>query len=390
MIRASLLVLLLVTLIVGGLYVGPLIQANKGYVLISWDQYTIEMTAISLLLLLIISFFMLWAGKRLLGWTLALFSGSLSWFSHFGSRKRHLAWQSGLIALEMRDYESAKQQLIKAQGGDFDGLELIALARAEYALQDYDNAIRHYEQACQLKTVRVAATCKLGEHYLANAQHSRVIPLIESLPEKEQTASPVIQLYAQTLMEQERWTVLDEKLAEWKKLLPKQKWQALQLQSAHGVYAEIAGNDGAFQLKQTWGKQPRKVRKDPVHQAAYVKQLLQQSVFQEAEQALIGFQKKNPVTELLPLFKELRLPNPTASLKLVESWIKRDPQSPELLSTLGHLASQGKDFKLAEQTLQKALTMRTNKDDLLLLAHVKEHQADQAGALQLYKQCTLM
>ena len=46
MIRASLLVLLLVALIVGGLYIGPLIQANKGYVLISWDQYTIEMTAI--------------------------------------------------------------------------------------------------------------------------------------------------------------------------------------------------------------------------------------------------------------------------------------------------------------------------------------------------------
>lgn len=389
MIRASLLVLLLTALIAGGLYIGPLIQANKGYVLISWDQYTIEMTAISLLMMLFFSFFLLWAAKRLLGGLVAVLSGSVSWFSHFGSRKRRNAWQSGLMALEMNDFESAKQQLVKAQGGDFNGLELMALARAEYALQDYDNAIRHYEQACQLKTVRVAATCKLCEHYLANEQHSRVIPLIEALPENEQTAVPLIHLWARTLMEQERWSALDEKLPVWKKALSKAQWQSLQQQSAQGAYAEIAAKDGAFSLRQIWEKQPRKVRKDPVHQAAYVKQLLQQNVFQEAEQALVGFQKKNPETELLPLFKALRLPNPAASLKLLESWIKRDPQNPELLSILGHLAWQGKDVKLAEQALKKALTMRANKDDLLLLAQVKEHQADHAGALQLYKQCTL-
>lgn len=389
MIRASLLVLVLITLVVGGLYVGPLLAENKGYVLITWDHYTIEMTAISMVLLIFISLAVLRLGIGFLEWSIALFNGSLGWFRHFGSRKRNNAWHTGMLALEMQDYQGAKQQLVKAQGGNFNGLELMALARAEYALQDYDNALRHYAQACQLKSVRVAATCKLCQHYLVTTQHSDIIPLIETLPENEQLTSALIELYAQALMQQQQWQALKDKLPIWKKSLSKPQWQTLEQQSARGIYAEIANKEGAYQLKQVWEKQPRRIRNDPMHQQSYVKQLLEQGVFQEAEQVLVGFQKKNPVAELLPLFKQLHLLNPTASLKLVESWLKRDPQSPELLSILGHLASQGKDFKLAEQTLQKALTVRADKQDLLLLAHVKEHQADHASALRLYKQCTL-
>ena len=139
MIRTSLLVLVLITLVAGGLYVGPLIAENKGYVLITWYHYTIEMTAISMVLMIFISLLVIWLVKEILGWFIALFSGSLSWVSHFGSRKRAKAWHSGMLALEMQDYQGAKQQLIKALGGNFNGLELMALARAEYALQEYDN-----------------------------------------------------------------------------------------------------------------------------------------------------------------------------------------------------------------------------------------------------------
>lgn len=317
-------------------------------------------------------------------------SGSWQWLSYFGSNRRKKAWQAGMLALEMQDYDAAKQQLIKAQGGDFNGLELLALAKTEYALQDYDNALRHWEQASNIKSVRVAAVCKRAEHYLNCGAVQEVLPLLDSLPDSEQQTPALIQLHAQALMQLGHWQLLQEKLAGWKKSLSKQQWQALQQQSAQGIYTEIANKNGAFELKQVWEKQPRKIRKDPIHQAAYINQLLEQNVYQEAEQALVAFQKKQPEPILLPLFKALRLPNPTASLKLVESWLKHDPQSPELLSILGHLASQGKDFNLAEQTLQKALAVRSNKDDLLLLAQVKEHQSDNNGALQLYKQCTVL
>ena len=164
---------------------------------------------------------MLRLGIGFLEWLIALFSGSLSWFRHFGSRKRNNAWHTGMLALEMQDYQGAKQQLVKAQGGNFNGLELMALARAEYALQDYDNALRHYQQACQLKSVRVAATCKLCEHYLATAQYSEIIPQIETLPDGEQLTVALIQSYAQVLMHLQQWQALKDKLPVWKRSLPK-------------------------------------------------------------------------------------------------------------------------------------------------------------------------
>ena len=50
-------------------------------------------------------------------------------------------------------------------------------------------------------------------------------------------------------------------------------------------------------MKQAWQKQSRRMRNDATHQQAYITQLLQQNVFQEVEQALVSFQRKQPVVD---------------------------------------------------------------------------------------------
>lgn len=388
MTKTLLIILLFALTSAGGLYLGPHIAANKGYVLIAWQEYTVEMTAISASFIVLGIWFGLWLAKKILKVSFRVLTGSTNWFSGMTNRRLQNAFRSGLLALNEGDLALAKTKLKKATGANFSGLNYLALAQVEQQLGNEDGAIEAWQYARNNEESEVAASVQLAQHYLGKNVPDEAILVLTQLSTANQNNPQVIEQYAQALVQKKQWSTLSAKLKDWKKHLSKAsllKWQEYE---AHGAYAEVASKEGAYQLKEMWDKQPRKTRLDPAHQAAYVKQLIAQSMHQDAEEALIKFQKKSAVTNLLPLFKALRLPNPTASLKLVESWLKKDSENPELLSILGSLAYQARDFELAEKVLLKAMSLRESRDDTLLLAKVKENQHDNKGALQLYKQCT--
>ena len=107
---------------------------------------------------------------------------------------------------------------------------------------------------------------------------------------------------------------------------------------------------------------------------------------QDAESCLVEWQKKSPNPVLLPLFRQLSMPNPAQSVSLLESWIKKDDKNAQLYSVLGHLALNAGDDILAEKVLLKAVKLSENQEDLLALAAISERQHDSAQALVLYKQ----
>ena len=162
--------------------------------------------------------------------------------------------------------------------------------------------------------------------------------------------------------------------------------QELMQQASKGSFAEIASKDGAAELKQNWLAQPRATRKDPAQQAAYVQQLLDQGMFADAEKILIESQKSGPNALLVPLFKQIKLPNPAASISKLENWLKHDELNVDLLSALANVANHAGDKVLAEKALAKAIKLDNRQEDLLLMASIKESQHDDSHALQLYKQ----
>jgi HemY protein len=106
----------------------------------------------------------------------------------------------------------------------------------------------------------------------------------------------------------------------------------------------------------------------------------------DAELALVEYQNSAPHPLLIPLFKLIKLPNPAASIKKLEAWLKQDSLNVELLSALGHIAFNANDKQLAEKALAKAIKLGNRREDLVLMASIKESQDDQKQALQLYKQ----
>ncbi|MFT5674109.1 MAG: HemY protein [Paraglaciecola sp.] len=367
------------------LLVGAMIFDDKGYVFVEFSGWAVEMNVMSLA----ISFILVFTGLMLFNWLLKVSinaaSGSKNWLGTWGQRKKQKAFTNGLLALAECNFLEARKQLVIIENDDFDGLNLLAAAEAEIQLGEPERARESWRLAATYEKSALAANLCLIRDHLQQHKPSEALGLINLLDVKHQNQPNVLRLWAQALGQAGKWQELKDKLKGWKKALGAD-YEPIMQQASKGSFAEIASKEGASQLKQNWLSLPRATRKDPAQQAAYVQQLIDQGMYSDAEQSLVEYQKDGPHPLLVPLFRQIKLPNPSAAIKKLENWLKQDDMNVELLSILGHLAHHAKDFGLAEKALGKAIKLGNQQQDLLLMAAIKESQQQEHQALQLYKQ----
>ena len=368
-----------------GVVIAAMIFDDSGYVMVEFNSWVVEMNVWSLSLSLIAIFVSLMLINLLVKTSLAAASGSKNWLGNWGDRKKKKAFTAGLIAFAETNYLLARENFNKIENEDFDGINLLAAAEVEIQLGQPEQAKRYWRLAATYEKSSLAASVCLIRDALLQHQSDDAITLIQSLNEKQQAQTPVLKLWAQALGQAGKWQELMDKLKGWKKALG-QDYALLMQQASKGHFAEIASKEGAEQLKQNWTSLPRNTRKDPAQQAAYIQQLIDQGMHGDAELALVEYQKSAPHPLLIPLFKLIKLPNPTSAIKTLESWLKQDGLNVELLSALGHIAFNANDKLLAEKALAKAIKLGQRREDLVLMASIKESQGDQQQALQFYKQ----
>ncbi len=367
------------------LMIGAMVFDDRGYVFVEFSGWVVEMNVFSLAISLIFIF----VGFMLINWIvktmLKAASGSRNWLGNWGYRKKQKAFRLGLIALAETNYLVAREQLSKIEQEDFDGINLLAAADAEVQLGQGQKAREYWQMASTYRQSALAANICLARSHIQADEPEQALALIDGLDDKHKQQATVIKLWAQALVKAGKWQLLKGKLKGWKKPLG-DDYPLLMQQASKGSFAEIASKDGATELKQNWLAQPRATRKDPAQQAAYIQQLLDQGMYADAEQTLVNCQKSGPQPQLVPLFKQIKLPNPTLSIRTLESWIKNDDLNVDLLSALAHVANNSGDKVLAEKALAKAIKLDNRQQDILLMANIKESQHNQDQALQLYKQ----
>jgi HemY protein len=378
-------IFLVLVLLLIGVVIAAMIFDDSGYVMVEFNGWVVEMNVWSLCLSLVAVFVGLMLINLLVKTSLAAASGSKSWLGNWGDRKKKKAFTAGLIALAESNYLLAQENFKKIENEDFDGINLLAAAEVEIQLGQPEQAKNYWRLATTYEKSTLAANLCLIRDALQQHQSDDALTLIQSLSEKQQAQTPVLKLWAQALSQAGKWQELIDKLKGWKKALGKD-YEPLMQQASKGHFAEIASKEGAGQLTQNWKSLPRTTRKDPAQQAAYIQQLIDQGMHGDAELALVEYQKSAPHPLLIPLFKLIKLPNPTAAIKTLEAWLKQDGLNVELLSALGHIAFNANDKLLAEKALVKAIKLGHRREDLVLMASIKESQDEQQQALQLYKQ----
>lgn len=378
------LIILLILIIITGLSAGPALVNYDGYFLVVLESGTFQLSIFGLVFSIVVLFIGLWLLVILTRAVFRILSGSQDWLFGFSRKRKQKAFTLGLISLAEANYIEARKNLVRIEDEDFDGLNLLALAEAEAQLDNKSAAREYWYRASQVSKTELAASLCLIRDYLANEESKQALTNINSLSDKLKRNISVIKLWARALEMNGDYAELKSNLPTWKKSLA-DEYDYWLLQASKGEFAEIASREGANILKQKWHELPKSSRKQPGQRAAYAKQLIDQGMYQDAEQVLVEGQKSGPEPVLYNLFRELRNPNPTAALKQLEQWLKADDDNVDLLSTLGELALNSGDQLLAEKVLGKAVKLESQKRDVLLLARIKEAQHDNVHALELYK-----
>lgn len=377
--------LIIVAVCLVAMIAAPALVGDKGYVLISMGNLMVETSVVALGIMAFIALVGFWIISILIRRTMHLTKRSGSWFGNRSKRKQQQAFYRSIQALAEGEWEAATRAAEQTESGDFEGVNYLVAAQAAVARLRPDTAVRKLNEAAEYKSSALAARVTLARMAIAENDPLLALKELETLDDKQQASAPAIKLRVMALANSGQWEALESELTGYKKVLG-DDYYAWSKQIAKGRLSEVASKQGAIQLKAFWQELPRKQRNDVGYQAAYAEQLLAQGMHQEAQELLIEWQKRGPVSELLPLFKQLQLPNPAPSVKTLEKWIKTDEENSELYKVLGYVAYNAGDLVLADKALQKAMKLKPTQEGLLMLARLNEQNNNNELAMDFYKQ----
>jgi HemY protein len=382
--RKLLLYIFLLILFFVGLLFGHAAIGEKGRIFIAMGEWRIQMTVVSAVICLVIGFVVMvvvwWLIKRIY----RMIAGSRNWFGVLSRRKQNKALFKAINACAIGDYESAQKYINKTFPGDFDGANYMLAADIDRRVNAGKNVENLLGIAETFPESEASAKTQQAAWLIQAHQFKQAEAVLETIDDKSQQQAVVVRLWLSVLAALGKWNLVKEKLSAHKKVLGEDYVQWAQ-QAVQGEFAEIASKQGANALKDKWASLPRAAKKDIANQIVYVQLLIDQGLSKDAEPILVDLARKSRNPAFHGLFKQLKHPAPHQAMRLIESWIKADPENAALYSVLAHLAYNSGDNELAEKAVRKALELASNPEDGRLLARLLEKQNAFEKANNVYK-----
>ncbi|HEA3131809.1 TPA: heme biosynthesis protein HemY [Aeromonas hydrophila] len=348
--------IVLVAAMVAGLIFGPQASGNKGYVLISLGNYTVESSVTSAVILAVLFYGALLIVEWLLGRVFGLRRKTLGWY---GSRRRRKANQqtvAATLAMAEGHYSQAEKLMLKgASNSDTPLLNYLSAAKAAQARGD-DVRRDQYLQKAQEENPKaeLALTLTQTQLQIEQGQYDTALAMLESVYALNPRHPMVLDQLRQVHLAREDWAALIDLipvLHKVGKLTPKQEEDLLQ-QAWRG---RLDAASGALEtLRPIWQELPRKLRQDPDLLAAYGDRLRQLGADNEAAELWLDALRKQVSPQLLARLPKLKLDSYQPMLTLLQK-IQDQPGVDAALAQVYLLAGQLDDAqRLLEQEVAKA------------------------------------
>ena len=357
-------------------WLAPILSNNPGLVQLEFMGYQVEMSLVVALLLGLALFMAIW-----LIWSLIKLPGKATKnLKHNRSRKK---FASGLLALSEGKWPQAEKLLVKSAGqSPTPELSFMAAARAAMAQNNLEQAEHYLDQAekCIENPLTVDLTrCEL---WIKADLADKAIPLLQTILKSYPNNPRAIHLLTQAAQQNNDWTQLRQILpkaaklklinAQQQTLLTSRSWEEA-LNSAQSV----------SQLETTWAEIHKNQKQNLL--THFSENALRVGAYQILTETIEKQQKQQFSEQLVDYWS--RLPhNLNHRIKVAEKWLSNHPDSAPLLTCLGQLHIQKKQWQQAEDHLNKALSIAPSATINQLLGNIYYQQQQPEKALQHYQQ----
>ncbi len=391
----KLLYIIALVLLLIGTVVGELMIKDPGYVLLSYQNTTIETSIWGLLIVSLVAFIALHAGLRFLQYLLERRRKIRDWNENRTRVRANRRTLRGLLALSSGDWQKAQRLLTDAADkAETPLLNYLAAARAAHENGQPDAADSYLQQARKVMPKAEAAIgITQAQIQLARGQLEPCLATLKRLRGIAPRNTYVLKMLQQVYQQQQDWQSLSELLPSIKRhqLLKGEQLQELERQVYMGllnkslerlpVESDLHSRQKA--LTKTWKSLPQELANDVEMAASYVDMLTSSGAADRAEAFLREALKRQWQDRLVKLYGQISSSNPAKQLKIAEAWRNEHPDDATLLLTLGRLSLLNSQWDQARSYFEQSLEIDKSQETYNELARLLHHLEDSEGCQKL-------
>lgn len=362
---------------------------RSGYVLIGLGRWEIELTVLTLALILLVGFALFYAALRLIGllWSLP---------AQQRRKKTEAAFRQlieGLRQAAEGNWERAEAVLIQNAGASDQAL-VHYLTAARLAHQRGAEAERdvYLQQAYRAAPdAELAVKLTEAELKLSGGEFDQALLALQHLEKLAPGNARILRLMHEAYAKLGDFAGLARLLPRLRehKVLLEAEIRLLELEAYSAVLKEAARAKDAEALLAKWQELPEHARRLPELEALYFAAMIEcgagAAIGEQLRQAL----ERHWQAKLVVLYGGLEL-DAAAQLRQAEAWLERHPDDPVLLAVLGKLAVRAGKPEQAEDYLRRSLAIQPTVEACRLLGDLLQAKGDCEGASACYRQGLLL
>ena len=357
---------------------------DRGYVLLSFAGYIIEMSVPFLIVALILGYLAI----RFLGRMLRAPKTLKQVAGRSRARRAHERLTRGLIAISEGRWARGERILTRQLGrSESPLLNYLAAARAaqlQGAHERRDNWLKLAHEGTPRGTAAVLLT--QAELQLEDEEYEEALATLRRLDEHAPNQPQGLALTARIYRNLGDWQALKALLPRLrtKNALAAEQIEELSRQ-AHIELLHEAGNAGPGELRQTWQATPRNLQQQPELVYAFARGAMACGATELAEPLLRRALKSSWDEGLVLLYGELDSPSPEKQLKHAETWLKTRGDDAALLLAVARLCMRAELWGKARSYLESSLALRPRADAYQLYGRLLEKLGEEDDASKAFR-----
>ena len=375
--------------LLAGAAVGVVLSRDSGYALLSFGNYTVEMSLALLLLIVGTLFVALYLGIRLIVRTLHLPRDMRDWQQKRGSQMAQQAMTRGLLEMSEGNWHSAEKRLVRfADRSETPLLNYLAAARAaqlQGAHERRDSYIRLAHET--MPSADVAVSLTQAELQLADQQLEQALATLKHLRSIAPRHIYVLRLLRRLYEQLGDWEHLRELLPELRrrKVEGEGDLNRLEVRTHRALLEQAFLSGDARRLGLTWADVPRNLREDPQLLGDYAGYLQEGGEDSKAEQLLSTALGKRWDAGLGEIYGLLQTDEPGRQLAQREQFLADRPDDPILLLTLGRLSLRAQLWGKARGYLEACIGRNGPAQAYRELGQLLERMHEPEQAIDVYR-----
>ena len=381
--------ILILVILLFSVWLGLEIHNDPGYIMISYQHWSIETSLWVALVILVLLFIVFYGIFRLIDHTSNLTTKVKGWKGERLGQKSLEKTQKGIRQLAEGNWALAEKDLSSSASKSQNPLlNYLAAARAAQAQQAYDRRDIYIRKAyeCNKKDDLPVGITQAQLQY-ESGQHEQALATLNYLLSQSPKHPQVLKQLSDVYFALKEWGKLQDLLPKLRKhkAISSSAYEKLEQHLYEEMLHSAADTGDAESLHHAWESIPRAWRNSPEVITHYTTYLIQTGTGDRAVPIIEKTLKKHWIPQLIKNYGLAYSTKVHKQISTAEGWLKKNPNDPDLLLTLARLCKHEKLWGQAKEYLEACAKLSRNALVHQELGETLEQLGEHDAALEQYR-----